>query len=466
VARIFRLPARIAPHFARIVVCCGVSIRHHATEIARRLSDAGHTAWFAGGCVRDRLLGAAAKDYDIATSATPAQILALFPGGNEIGAHFGVILVKAHGHPFEIATFRTDGSYRDGRRPESVTFATAEEDAQRRDFSINGLFENPVTGEIIDFVGGRADIEARILRAIGNPAERFQEDALRLMRGVRFATTLDFDIDPATRSALRDNAELLRKISPERIRDEFSRLIVHPHRARGLDLLVETGLIRHVVPEVLDLIGCEQPPQWHPEGDVFVHTRLMLEMLRPEPSLELCLAVLLHDIGKPATFAVDPDGRIRFNGHDAVGAQMAEEILRRLRYPNDTIAAVREIVATHMQFMHVQQMRTAKLKRFMARATFDDDLELHRVDCASSNGFTDNYEFLLEKADAFASEPLIPPPLVTGRDLIAYGLAPGPHFKPILDAIETEQLEGRLASREEALGKLDVLVGLRPSGED
>jgi putative nucleotidyltransferase with HDIG domain len=439
-----------------------VSTRHHATQIARRLSDAGHTAWFAGGCVRDRLLGAAPKDYDIATSAPPAEVLRLFPGGNEIGAHFGVILVKAHGEQFEIATFRTDGSYRDGRRPESVTFATPEEDARRRDFSINGLFENPLTGEVIDFVGGRADLDARVLRAIGNPAERFQEDALRLMRGVRLATVLDFAIDPATRTALREYAGLLARISPERIRDEFSRILVHPHRARGLDLLVETGLIVHVVPEVLDLIGCEQPPQWHPEGDVFVHTRLMLEMLRPAPSLELCLAVLLHDIGKPTTFTVDPDGRIRFNGHDALGARLAEEILRRLRYPNDTITAVCAMVATHMQFMHVQQMRTAKLKRFMSRPTFADDLELHRVDCASSNGFTDNYEFLLEKADAFASEPLIPEPLVTGRDLIAYGLPPGPHFKGILEAIETEQLEGRLVTREEALRRLAEFVSTPP----
>jgi poly(A) polymerase len=429
-----------------------VTARDAAAELADRLTAAGHTALFAGGCVRDRLLDREPKDYDIATSATPADILKLFPGGNQVGAHFGVIIVRHHGHQVEIATFRTDGSYRDGRRPDSVTFSTPEEDAKRRDFTINGLFEDPPTGRIIDHVGGRADLEAGILRAIGDPAARFAEDSLRLLRAVRFATHLGFAIEPATWQAVRDAAPGLARISPERIRDEFSRLIVSPHRARGLDLLVESGLIAHVVPEVLDMIGCDQPPEWHPEGDVYTHTRIMLDLLGPGAPLELCLAVLLHDVGKPPTRTWDEEaGRIRFNGHDAVGATMAGDILRRLKFPNHVIDEVAFMVSRHMRFMHVQDMRTAKLKRFMASSSFERELELHRVDCASSNGFTDNYDFLIAKRGEFAREPLVPPPLVTGRDLIALGLTPGPAFKEILEDAQTEQLEGRLTDREAAL---------------
>jgi len=435
------------------LLCTGVpDARQTATSFARRLKKAGHVAYFAGGCVRDRLLQKEPKDYDIATSATPAQVTKLFPGSNEVGAHFGVVIAKEHGNAVEIATFRTDGSYRDGRRPDMVTFSTPEEDAKRRDFTINGLFENPETGEVIDFVGGRDDLSAGILRAIGNPADRFHEDALRLMRAIRFATTLGFEIEPATWAAIQANADGLLRISPERIREEFSRLIVQPARARGLDLLVESGLIQHFIPEVLPLIGCEQPPEWHPEGDVYVHTRIMLDMLGPDAPLELCLAVLLHDIAKPPTQTFDHEaGRIRFNGHDMMGASMAEEILRRLKYPNHVIEDVAFMVSRHMQFMNVQQMRTSKLKRFMAAPTFPLELDLHRVDCASSNGFTDNLEFLIEKREEFAEEPLIPPPLVTGHDLIRMGMNPGPRFSEILEAVQTEQLEGRLTERESAL---------------
>ncbi|MGC4017541.1 MAG: CCA tRNA nucleotidyltransferase [Luteolibacter sp.] len=436
-----------------------MSARSAATAVARRLTEAGHTALFAGGCVRDGLLGKEPKDYDVATSATPSQVLSLFPGSNEVGAHFGVVIVKQEGIHIEVATFRTDGSYKDGRRPETVEFSTPPEDAQRRDFTVNGLFQNPETGEIIDYVGGLADLESRTLRAIGIPGDRFGEDALRLLRAARFATVLGFEIEPLTWQAVCDHADDLAKISPERIRDEFSKLITAPARRRGLELLVDSGLIRHIVPEVLALIGCEQPPQWHPEGDVYTHTCIMLEMLPADASLELCLAVLLHDIAKPPTFTIDPEeNRIRFNGHDALGAEMAEEILRRLKYPNDVIDAVRPMVARHMQFMNVQKMRVAKLKRFMASAEFVDELELHRVDCASSNGFTDNYEFLQEKRAEFASQPLIPSPLVNGRDLIAMGLKPGPQFKEWLEAVETEQLEGRITDREAALDLLQELI--------
>lgn len=436
-----------------------MSAREAALDLARRLGDAGFKALFAGGCVRDRLLNREAKDYDIATSATPQEVVRLFPGANEVGAHFGVVIAKSHGHLIEIATFRTDGSYKDGRRPDSVTFSTPEEDARRRDFTVNGLFEDPLTGEVIDFVGGVADLKAGVLRAIGNPKERFQEDGLRLLRAVRFSTTLGFEIEAQTYAAIHECADLLTKISPERIRDEFSKILLSPARRTGIEMLVETGLMKHVVPEFLATIGCEQPPEWHPEGDVYTHTCIMLEMLEPEAPLELCLAVLLHDIAKPPCQTFDEQARrIRFNGHDAMGAEMADGILRRLRYPNDLTAAVVPMVARHMQFMNVKQMRTAKLKRFMAEPHFDQEMELHRVDCTSSNGFTDNYEFLQAKRLEFAAEPLIPPPLVSGRDLIQLGLKPGPRFKEILEAIETEQLERRILDREPALAYLKILA--------
>jgi len=434
-------------------------MKREAERVAKSLLDAGYVAYFAGGCVRDGLLGKVAKDYDIATNATPDQVGEIFPNADAIGAHFGVMLVKVQALDegkmlsFEVATFRTDGSYRDGRRPEMVEFSSPEEDAQRRDFTVNGLFQDVETGEIVDFVRGREDMAARVLRAIGKPEERFQEDALRLMRAVRFATVLDFEIEPSTWQAVCENAHLLEKISIERVQAEFSKILVSSRRRKGLELLVQSGLIRYFLPEVLDLIGCEQPPQWHPEGDVFTHTCIMLEMLGDEEVLlTLALSVLLHDIGKPATYCYDEvEDRIRFNGHDGVGAEMSEGILRRMRYPNEVVEDVRVMVANHMNFMHVQQMRISKLKRFMTRDTFEQEIELHRVDCASSNGFTDNYDFVLAKREEFANEPLIPEPLIRGKDLIDLGLRPGPRFKEILSSVQTEQLEKRLCDHEDAL---------------
>ena len=431
--------------------------RDAALALARRLTEAGHVALFAGGCVRDKLLGRQPKDYDIATSAVPREVLRLFPGANEVGAHFGVVIAKHGGHHVEIATFRTDGSYHDGRRPVSVEFSSPEEDARRRDFTINGLFEVPESGEIVDHVGGLADLRAGILRAIGDPAARFSEDSLRLLRAVRFAAALGFEIELRTLAALSAHAGLLGRIAVERIREEFSKILVSQRRRQGFERLVETGLMWHIVPEVYGMIGCEQPPEWHPEGDVYVHTSIMLELLEPDAPLELCLAVLLHDIGKPPTRTMDGD-RARFNGHDAVGAEMARVILGRLKYPNAVIEAVVAIVGRHMQFMNVQKMRVARLKRFMAEPTFPQEMELHRVDCASSNGFTDNYEYLQAKGEEFASEPLIPPPLVTGRDLIGLGLVPGPRFRDLLETIQNEQLEGRLTDREGALARLGELL--------
>jgi putative nucleotidyltransferase with HDIG domain len=430
-----------------------------ATKIVTILQEAGHTAYFAGGCVRDQLLGIEAKDYDIATSAIPSQVLELFPKGKTVGAHFGVIIVNRRGHMFEIATFRTDGSYSDGRRPESVEFSTPEEDAQRRDFTINGLFFDPITDKLIDFVGGEADIEARQLRAIGDARSRLREDYLRLLRAIRFAARLDYEIGETTWCAIRENAPQIKTISAERIRDEFSQIITHQSRVRGFDLLVESGLMEQIMPEILDLKGCEQPPQFHPEGDVFVHTRLMLSLLPDEVSLPLALSVLLHDIGKPATYSFDTaDQRIRFNGHDKVGAEMAEDILRRMKFPNLTIEAAAEIVSRHMAFMNVQKMRKSKLKRFMNGDHFKDEMELHRVDCLGSWGGLDNYDFLKAKAEEFASEPLVPPPFINGKDLIARGQRPGPRFQEILTEAQNLQLEGELQNRDEALSWLDALL--------
>jgi poly(A) polymerase len=423
-----------------------------ARRVAARLARAGHTAYFAGGCVRDRLRGVEPHDFDIATDAPPEAVQRLFPRTVAVGAQFGVIVVVEPEGEFQVATFRSDLAYVDGRHPEGVRFATPREDAERRDFTVNGMFLDPATGAVVDFVGGRADLDARVIRAIGDPVARFAEDRLRLLRAVRFAAALDFAIDPATWQALRDHAPRIAEVSHERVREELLRLFAGPWRVRGLDLLEASGLLEVILPEVAALRGCEQPPQFHPEGDVYVHTRIMLGLLAPDAPQNLVWATLLHDIGKPPTASVDPDGRIRFNGHDRVGAAMAEEILRRLRFSRAETDAVTEAVACHMAFKDVKQMRPAKLRRFMARPTFVEELELHRVDCASSHGSLDNHVFLLEKQAEFAAEPVIPPPLVTGRDLLALGWKPGPRIGAILEEVQTLQLEGGLATREEALG--------------
>jgi poly(A) polymerase len=428
------------------------SLEQSARRIVQRLHDAGFQALYAGGCVRDALLGHEPHDYDIATDAQPQQVQSLFPRTIAIGAHFGVISVLEAGGEFQVASFRADGVYLDGRRPESVTFSSPQQDAERRDFTVNGMFFDPIRSETIDYVGGRADLQARLLRAIGDPAARFREDRLRMLRAVRFATVLGFEIEPQTWSAVVENARFIHEVSAERVREELVKIFLHPQRVRGFDLLDASGLLREILPEVTDCKGCEQPPQFHPEGDVFVHTRIMLGLLPAEVSLPLVLAVLFHDIGKPGTFSLDPaEGRIRFNGHDKLGAEMTEQIMTRLRFPRRDIDATVEAVAQHMVFKDVQQMRVAKLKRFMSRPGFGDEMELHRVDCTSSHGALDNLEFLRTKAEEFANEPLIPPPLITGADLIALGLKPGPQFSPILEAVQSRQLEGTLRDREEAL---------------
>ena len=422
-----------------------------ARGIVARLRERGHVAYFAGGCVRDLLLGVAPKDFDVATDARPETVQQIFPRTYAVGAHFGVVVVLENGLQFEVATFRADGAYLDGRRPTEVHFASAEEDAARRDFTINGMFFDPAENRVIDFVCGRGDLESREVRAIGDPVARFREDRLRLLRAVRFATVLGFEIEGATWAALCEHAAAIREISAERIREELVRIFLSPARVRGWDLLDASGLMAAVLPEVAAMKGCAQPPQFHPEGDVFVHTRIMLDLLPAEVSLPLVFSVLFHDIGKPPTSQIDETGRIRFNGHDRVGAEMTESVMTRLRFSRAEIDATVEMVRQHMVFKDVPKMRVAKLKRFMARETFADELELHRVDCASSHGMLDNYEFLLGKREEFAHEPIIPPPLLRGDDLMALGLRPGPKFGEILDELETRQLEGDLRDREGAL---------------
>lgn len=429
-----------------------------ARSVVRRLREAGFTAYFAGGCVRDMLLGQEPKDFDVATDAAPEDVQRVFPRHVAVGAHFGVIVVLEGGHSLEVASFRADGVYIDGRRPETVRFTNAREDAARRDFTVNGMFFDPLagggSGEVIDYVGGRADLEAKNLRAIGDASSRFAEDRLRMLRAVRFAAALDFTIEPATWEAVRSAAGEIHAISPERIRDELVKIFTAPTRVRGWDLLDASGLMKVVLPELDALKGCEQPPQFHPEGDVFVHTRLVLSLLPPESvSVALAFGALFHDLGKPACARVDADegGRIRFNGHEHVGAAMTEKIMRRLRFSNDEIEATTEAVRNHMAFKDVQHMRVAKLKRFLARPGFGDELKLHRADCLGSHAMLDNYEFLHAKQAEFSSEPLIPKPFVTGHDLIQLGLKPGPEFKAILESAQNRQLEGGFADREAAL---------------
>jgi poly(A) polymerase len=422
-----------------------------ARRIALRLRESGHIAYFAGGCVRDLVRGLAPKDFDIATDAAPEVVQKLFPRTYAVGAKFGVIVVVENGTNFEVATFRSDDAYVDGRRPSAIHFSSPEEDAKRRDFTINGMFLDPVANEVIDFVGGRADLEAKLVRAIGEPAQRFAEDRLRMLRAARFATVLDYKIDDQTWDALVANAASIDEISAERIREELVRIFLSPQRVRGWDLLDSSGLMRAILPEVEAMKGCLQPEQFHPEGDVFQHTRLMLSLLLEKVSVPLVCSVLFHDVAKPVTATVDETGRIRFNEHDRIGAEMTEAIMGRLRFSRAEIDATVEMVRQHMVFKDVPKMRVAKLKRFMARPTFEDEIELHRVDCASSHRMMDNYEFLLCKREEFANEPIIPPPLVRGDDLIALGLKPGPKFGEILEAVETRQLEGTLRNREEAL---------------
>ena len=439
-----------------------------ARGILARLRAAGHRAYFAGGCVRDLLLGVEPKDFDVATSATPDVVMGMFPKTYSVGAHFGVVLVCTPGGEREIATevatFRHDGAYSDGRRPDAVRFSTdPREDVLRRDFTINGMLLDPLIYEdtggaaaaTLDYVGGRDDLSAKILRAIGDPALRFAEDKLRMLRGVRFAARLDLEIEPRTMAAMREAAGEIAQVSSERIRDELTLMLTEGHARRAFELLDTTGLLAQVLPEVTKMHGVAQPPQFHPEGDVWVHTMLLLEKLPPGASPTLAWGALLHDIGKPATFRPPdpkkPDDRIRFDGHVEVGVRIAETILNRLRFSNEDAAQIIALVKNHMRFGDIREMRESTLKRFLRLPKFDEHLALHWMDVTSAHGDLRLYDFARERYEASPVEKIQPHLLVTGKDLIAAGYRPGPEFKAMLETAEDAQLEGHAATTEEGL---------------
>jgi poly(A) polymerase len=444
-----------------------------ARAILSKLRDEGHQAYLAGGCVRDLLLGREPKDYDVATSATPEIVLDLFPRTFAVGAHFGVVLVSSEleGQPTltEVATFRSDGAYSDGRHPDQVRYTqSAKEDVQRRDFTINGLLLDPDSlasaaglGEapsdpragVIDYVGGLADLEAGIIRAIGDPERRFEEDHLRMLRAIRFAARLGFTIDPATQAAIRSLAHKIQAVSRERVRDELTRMLTEGHARSAFELLDATGLLNQVLPEVARLKGVQQPPQYHPEGDVWTHTLMLLSQLEPGCPMTLAWGALLHDIGKPATYQPPsgPGDRIRFNGHVEVGVRIGAEICRRLRFSNEETMQILALIQNHMRFADTPRMKTATLKRFFRLDRFPEHLALHRMDCLASSGNLDHYNFAEERYRTMPAEEVRPTPLLTGRELIAAGYPPGAAFKAMLHAVEEAQLEGSIQTTEEGL---------------
>ena len=449
--------------------------RTFAISIIQTLRGKGHKAYLVGGCVRDLLLGREPADYDVATDATPEQVMDIFPETYAVGAQFGVVLVPVPlelqgsranesselrstfgtGHAkdglIEVATFRSDIGYSDGRHPDEVRFSQdAREDVQRRDFTINGLLLDPLTNEVLDFVGGRNDLQAKLIRTIGNPEQRFAEDKLRMLRAVRFAARFGYAIEPSTFRSIQQQASQIHQVSHERIRDELTKMLTEGHARAAFLLLDETGLLHQLLPEIEAMKGVEQPPQFHPEGDVFVHTLLLLEKLpRPCPST-LAWGALLHDVGKPSTFRVAPD-RIRFDDHVAVGVKMAADICRRLRFSNDETEQIIALVENHMRFAHAQRMKESTFKKFVRMPRFDEHLELHRLDCQASHGDLTSYSFTREKMATMPSEVMYPAPLITGDDLIAAGYRPGPRFKEILSAVEDGQLEGRVQSKDAAM---------------
>jgi poly(A) polymerase len=422
-----------------------------ATEIVRRLQAAGHEAYFVGGCVRDQLLRKEPQDYDIATAATPEQVESLFPRTVPVGRQFGVMMVIEQGTPFQVATFRVEADYRDGRHPGRVSFGDPQADARRRDFTVNGLFWDPLQNRLHDWVGGAADLRAKIIRTIGDPGERFAEDHLRLLRAVRFAAQLNFAIEPATLTAVRANANKILEVSAERIREELLKLFRPPHGARGLDLLRESGLLEQILPEVAATIRCEQSPDFHPEGSVYNHLIRIFEHLPADAAPSLIWAALLHDIGKPATASRDPDtGAIHFFGHEKAGADIANRILQRLRFPRKQIDEIVACVRQHMQFKDVLQMRKSTLRRMLLRPTFPIERELHRLDCLGSHGRLDHYEFLVQQAEQLQRQPAILPPLLTGEDLLGMGMKPGPGMGRLLAELREKQLQDELKTADEA----------------
>ncbi|MGC2636697.1 MAG: CCA tRNA nucleotidyltransferase [Acidobacteriaceae bacterium] len=442
-----------------------------AERIVDRLRAAGHEAYFAGGCVRDLLLGTFPKDFDVATSAHPDAVLAMFPRTFAVGAHFGVVLVceDAEGQEIvtEVATFRSDGAYLDGRHPAEVRFSTStREDVLRRDFTINGMMLDPIlqretcslTSALLDYVGGQNDLRDGVIRAIGEARRRFEEDKLRMLRAVRFAARLGYAIEPETERAIRELAPGLAQVSRERVRDELTRMLTEGRARRAFELLDQTGLLRQVLPEIVRMHGVDQPPEYHPEGDVFVHTLLLLEKLPAGCSPTLGWGALLHDVGKPATFSHHPPDRIRFNGHVEVGVKIAHEILRRLRFSNEDCAQILALVENHMRFGDVEKMKESTLKRFFRLPQFDEHLALHRLDVLSSHGDLSLWDFAKRKREEMPEEEVRPALLVTGRDLIEAGYQPGPQFKDMLALAEDAQLEGRIRTREEGLALIAASI--------
>ena len=420
-----------------------------ARAVIAKLRGAGHQAYLVGGCVRDLLLGAKPKDFDVSTDARPERIVNLFPKSGQVGAHFGVVLVRDAGAQVEVATFRSDHDYNDGRRPASVHFESdPRQDVLRRDFTINGLMMEAATGKVLDYVGGRADQERRVVRAIGDPDARFGEDHLRLVRAVRFAARLGFEIESTTFEAIGRHHALILKVSAERVREELARILTEGGARRAFELLDASGMLADLLPEVAAMKGVEQPPEFHPEGDVWRHTLLLLEKL-DHPTATLAWGALLHDVGKPPTFRVAE--RIRFNGHVEEGVKLAHGILSRLRFSRDDMERVETLIANHMRFKDAHRMKESTLKRFLRMPDFGEHLELHRLDCLASNRNLENYELLKRKLEELPEEQLKPAPLLTGADLIAAGYNPGPRFAEMLAAVEDAQLEGRIGSREEAL---------------
>lgn len=437
-------------------------MKEFATSIVQTLRQRGFQAYLAGGCVRDLLLHREPKDYDVATSATPQQVMQIFPETYAVGVQFGVVLIptpeaqaaaesSSTSRPIEVATFRSDIGYSDGRHPDEVRFSqNPQEDVARRDFTINGMMLDPVSEEVLDYVGGRGDLAAGIIRAIGDPERRFAEDKLRMLRAVRFAARFEYKIESLTFSAMKKFAAQIQVVSRERVRDELTRMLIEGHARRAFLLLDESGLLREVLPEISAMKSVEQPPEFHPEGDVFVHTLLLLENLPQPCPPTLAWGALLHDVGKPPTFRVAPD-RIRFDGHVEVGVKMAEKICRDLRFSNDDTEQILALVDNHMRFGHVGRMKESTLKKFLRLPEFDEHLALHRADCLASHRNLATYEFIRQKRAEIPAEEVRPSPLVTGDDLIAAGHIPGPKFREILNAVEDAQLEGRLPSRDAAL---------------
>jgi poly(A) polymerase len=426
-----------------------MSQKDKAIAIIRRLRDEGYVSYLAGGCVRDTLLGKTPQDYDITTNAKPDDIVKIFPKTVPVGAQFGVILVMLEGQPFEVASFRHDGPYLDGRRPTHVRYGSLQEDIFRRDFTINGMVYDPIADHIIDLVGGRKDLESKLVRAIGRPRSRFEEDRLRMVRAVRFAAGLDFTVESETFAAIRDLAPTIKQISWERIGEEITRILTEGGAKTGFELLDRTGLLKVLLPEIDAMKGVEQSPDYHPEGDVFTHTMLTLSHL-DSPTETLAYGCLLHDVGKPVCIRRD-EGRITFYGHTEKGAEMAEEVLKRLKRSRGTRERVAYLVRSHLRHMQAPQMRLSTLKRFLGEDGIDELLELTRIDALSANGDLQYYRFCKQKLAELKEEEIHPEPLLRGRDLIAMGFSPGPHFQIILKQIEEKQLGGELSNRDEAM---------------